>query len=353
VLAQRYSGLNFEAVIPYLPGESDSQYSARMLKIALDGVAASPGPALRSVANHFVNNQIDNLLLLPLRSSLESLSELWRPTRAFWQEWNGSPTPAQTGLLLLYLGLLGLGIAACWQRAGWAGLLPLGVNLSYNLWTAVFRSSGERFLVPVDWAIILYYAAGLLALSRGLLGLFGATRPYLTPSQPEAAPQQPDRPFPWRRLVLVGLACLVVGASLPLSGIIVPPRYPAKASSEELLPELAAVDARSVFQALAENSSALVLEGRAIYPRYYAAGEGEPKSAKTGYSSMDQPRLVFYLVGQQNSLVVLDLPQAPDFFPNAADVILIGQPDKGFIRAQVVKVKMAGQSAVYSNLGGK
>ena len=61
---------------------------------------------------------------------------------------------------------------------------------------------------------------------------------------------------------------------------------------------------------------------------------------------------MFFLVGQQNSLVVIDLPQAPDFFPNAADVVLIGQPDRGFIRAQVVKVKKDGESAVYSNLGG-
>jgi hypothetical protein len=49
--------------------------------------------------------------------------------------------------------------------------------------------------------------------------------------------------------------------------------------------------------------------------------------------------------------VVFDLSQPPDFFPNAADVILIGQPDKGFIRAQVVKVKTAWRSEVYSNLG--
>jgi hypothetical protein len=351
VLAQRYSGLNFEAVIPYLPGETGSQYSARMLKIALDGVFASPGPALRSVANHFLNNQIDNLLLLPLRSDLESLAELWQPTRAFWQDWNGSPTPAQTGVLLLYLSVLGLGIAACWQKAGWAGLMPLGLNLSYNLWTAVFRSSGERFLVPVDWAAILYYAAGLLALSQGLLWLFRATRPYLAASVVQPVPTAPGRQASWVHLGLVGMACLVVGASLPLSGWIVPQRYPSKASPERLLPELASVDALSVFRALAESRNALVLEGRAVYPRYYAAGEREPKSAKTGYGSMDQPRLVFFLVGQQNSLVVFDLSQPPDFFPNAADVILIGQPDKGFIRAQVVKVKTAWRSEVYSNLG--
>jgi len=352
VLAQRYSGLNFEAVIPYLPGETDSQYSARMLKIALDGVFASPGPALRSVANHFLNNQIDNLLLMPLRNDLESLAELWQPTRAFWQDWNGSPSPAQTGVLLLYLGVLGLGMAACWQKAGWVGLMPLGLNLGYNLWTAAFRSSGERFLVPVDWAAILYYAAGLLALSQWLLWLFRATRPYLAASGAQPVPTAPGRPASWVYLGLVGLACLVVGASLPLSGWIVPPRYPSKTNPEKLLPELASENALSVFQALAESRNALVLEGRAVYPRYYAAGEREPKSAKTGYGSMDQPRLVFFLVGQQNSLVVFDLSQPPDFFPNAADVILIGQPDKGFIRAQVVKVKTAWRSEVYSNLGG-
>ena len=109
--------------------------------------------------------------------------------------------------------------------------------------------------MPVDWAVILYYAAGLLALSRGLLGLFRpATRSYLAPSQPEAVPEQPGRPFSWVQLGLAGLACLVVGASLPLSGVIVPRRYPATASPEELLPELAAVDAGAVFQALAENA---------------------------------------------------------------------------------------------------
>ncbi len=351
VLAQRYSGRDFEAVIPYLPGETDSQYSARMLKIALDGVVANPGPARRSVANHFLNNQIDNLLLLPLRSDLESLAELWRPTRAFWQDWKGSPTLAQTGVLLLYLGVLGLGVAACWQKAGWAGLMPLGLNLSYNLWTAIFRSSGERFLVPVDWAAILYYAAGLLALSQGLMGLFRSTRPYLAANPPETALVQPGRQFSWVRLGLVGLACLAVGASLPLSGWVVPPRYPV-AGRASLLGALSAAGAGGLAQSLAQDENMLVLQGRAVYPRYYAAGQREPKSAKTGYGSMDQPRLVFFLVGQQNSLVVFDLPEAPGFFPNAADVILVGQPDKGFIRARLVLVKTDQRSVVFYDLSG-
>ena len=176
VLAQRYSGLNFEDVIPYLPGETDSQYSRRMLQIALDGIHRDPAQALHTVANHFLNNEIDNVLLLPLRSDLLNLAELWQPTRAFWQDWDGQPSSGQVVLLAAYLGLLGLGLAACWRKAGWAGLLPLGLNLGYNLWTALFRSSGERFLVPVDWTATLYFAAGLVTLSGGMLLLLSRTR---------------------------------------------------------------------------------------------------------------------------------------------------------------------------------
>jgi hypothetical protein len=68
---------------------------------------------------------------------------------------------------------------------------------------------------------------------------------------------------------------------------------------------------------------------------------------------MPQPRLVFFLLGQTNSLVVLDLPpsQPPLFFPNAADVTLIGLPRKGYIQAQAVLVETPSKSGLY--LSGK
>ena len=62
---------------------------------------------------------------------------------------------------------------------------------------------------------------------------------------------------------------------------------------------------------------------------------------------MPQPRLVFFLLGQTNSLVVLDLSQSPGFFPNAADVTLIGLPRKGYIQAEAVLVETPQKSALY------
>jgi hypothetical protein len=378
VLAQRYSGLNFEDAIPYLPGETDSQYSRRMLQIALDGIRRDPGQALHTMTNHFLNNEIDNVLLLPLRSDLQSLQELWQPTRAFWQDWTGQPTSGQAILLAAYLGLLGLGLAACWRKAGWAGLLPLGINLGYNLWTGLFRSSGERFLVPADWTATIYFAAGLITLSGGLLLLLSRTRQgmldyfatpqTLSPPSPTASGHEGGSPDslprrPERRgragvrvcaFLLTALIIFALGASLPLSEHLFPQRYP-PASQETILAHLTSADALSqagvdaqAIQALVDaEPGTLLLRGRAIYPRYYAAGEGEPLSAKTGYSDMSQARLVFFLLGQTNSLVVLDLPQSPGFFPNTADVTLIGLPRKGYIQAEAILVETPSKSEVY------
>jgi hypothetical protein len=149
---------------------------------------------------------------------------------------------------------------------------------------------------------------------------------------------------------LSALLILALGASLPLSEHLFPQRYP-PASREALLAHLSTAAPPSdtlAIQALHQaEPGALVLRGRAIYPRYYAAGEGEPLSAKTGYSDMPQARLVFFLLDQINSLVVLDLPQSPAFFPNAADVYLIGLPRKGYIQAQAVLVETPSKSALY------
>jgi hypothetical protein len=89
------------------------------------------------------------------------------------------------------------------------------------------------------------------------------------------------------------------------------------------------------------------LAGRAIYPRWYAAGEGEPGSAKIGYGESDQARLVFFLVGEHSTLVILPIKTAPAFFPNGAGVALSGTPNIGFVQADKIIVTKNGQSVTY------
>lgn len=360
VLAQRYNNLTFDAPIPRLTGEQEAHYSSRLVRMALQGMARDPGGAAWLVVNHWMNNEISNGLIFPVRFTIQRPAELLWPDEPFWQSWDGHLTAAQGVLVLANLGLLAAGLAGAVARGGAAGWIPLWVNLAYNFSTSVFRSSGGRFLLPVDWVAVLFYAVGWAQLLAWAWALLGKPLPASwreNPVQSTSARLIP-RPAGRRRrqglaLAGVGLAFLLVGLSLPLSERIFPQRYPPESPAQmgdrlavEVSQALPGEAAAALSQAMSQPG-AVLLRGRALYPRYYAAGENEPKTAKVGYTGLPYPRLVFYLAGSQNTLVVLPSDQVPAFFPNAADVLILGCPEQGFIRAAVAVVESGSAPRAY------
>ncbi len=334
VLARRWSGDNGNALISYLPGEGAAQYSSRMTQLAFASLRQDPGRILNSALNHFFNNEIGNLLVFPLRDQLNNPAELLWPEHAFWQTWSGGPSPGQIAIIALYLLLLSLGLAAAWYKHGLPGLLPLGISIAYNAWTALFLSSGDRFLVPVDWGVYLYHFLGLLTLVGLMLsGLTGAREhiiAWLSTRYNGETSQGEPAPISWRGLILSAALILFLGASIPLTELAFPK-----------IPPLQTPEAAQI------APGEMILYGRAIYPRYYAAGDGEPGTAKLGYGASSEARLVFYLLGKQNTLVIFPLKTAPAFFPNASDVAVIGAQADGFMRAREIVVQKDGKSAKY------
>ncbi len=329
VLARRWSGDNGNALIPRLTGEGDAQYSSRMGALALASLRADPGRILGSAVNHFFNNEIGNLLVFPLRDQLDSPGDLIWPRRAFWQAWNGLPGREQIPTLVIYLALLGVGLGAAFRNNRLVGLLPLALSLVYNAWTALFLSSGDRFLVPMDWTIYLYLFLGLLTLSN--LWLRGNSTTGSINPQNEKMDRMDNTSIQWKNLGLTALFILACGASLPLT--------------ELAFPKLSKPSA--VLQTSKASGGEISLYGRAIYPRWYGAKEGEPGTAKMGYGEMEQARLVFFLVGDKNSLVIFPIRSAPKYFPNAADVAITGTMEDGYIKATKIIVQKDGQSAEY------
>lgn len=327
VLARRWSGDNGNQLLPRLPGEGDAQYSSRMTGLALASLRADPGRILGSAANHFLNNEIGNLLIFPLRDQLNSPAELIWPEHAFWQAWNGQPTRGQLVVIIAYLGLFGLGLAAAWRNHGLAGLLPMGLCLVYNVWTALFLSSGDRFLVPMDWAVYFYLFLGLFTLASLALGMGLADK--VTLKDPDGRRDAYSLLRGWKQVVLMAVVILMLGASVPLTELAFPRLYVPTVASPALDGAV---------------GTEISLRGRAIYPRWYAAGDGEPGSAKLGYGAMDEPRLVFFLVGERNSLVICGLKNAPETFQNAANVSLSASLQNGFLRAQKMVIEKDGKN---------
>ena len=337
-MVRRWGGSSGNEMLPYLPGETDAQYSSRLMGIAFESFKANPGFILHTAANHFVNSEIASLLALPLRDQLLSPAELVWPQHSFW---NTPVAARQLPLFGFYLFLFTLGVVITWRRHGLWGLLPLGMGLAYNLSSAVFFSSGVRFIFPLDWSIQLYQLFGLLALIGWSLLFTDTARTrvqgwFAQAYSEDSSVSTSSAPIK-RGWIFAVLLVVLLGGFLPFTENIFPQQYSPK-SQTEIAQQIG----------VQPGPGEVALYGRAIYPRYYAANDGEPGTAKIGYEPSEQARLVFFLVGPEDELVIFDLENAPDFFPHTSDVFMIGTQLKNYFAPRVVMVTKNGQTEYYS-----
>jgi hypothetical protein len=335
-LTRRWSGSEGNEILPRFPNEGDAEYSNRMMKMAIDIFKQNPSFILRNAANHFINSEISSLMVFPIRDKILSSDELLLPRHAFWKT---PPTASQLPLFAFNLLIFSLGVGAAYRNHGLTGLFPLSFSLVYNIWSALFFTSGGRSIVPLDWAIYLYQLLGLLILGASIL-LFtnGAKKNASTWILESSSHRNVQELVPESRRsifrVLILILCL--GIFLPFTEAVFPEKYPPQ-SQEELAKNIGVMP---------ENGE-VVLYGRAIYPRYYEASDGEPETAKIGYEPSEKARLVFFLVGSKSGLVIFELDEAPEFFPHTSDVIMIGTQTADYFSARIVKVIKDSQSSLY------
>ena len=346
VLAVRYSEHKEHTTIPHLDGENDSEYSNRMLKIAIERIYANPLKTTVSISNHFFQNLTGSLLTFPIRKNLPSETDLFIPTSNFWEGWDTEINPGKNLTLLFYILIFGIGIATAWRKLQWLGLLPLGINLFYNLWTAMFLASGIRLLFPIDWVFYLYQMLGIISITSFIFLLLG-TFPQRT-RKPESTSLR-KTVFAWRYAAI--FLIFLTGISLPLSEIVVPDQYPQQPQTQmwdEFTKQTVQLSPEELNTILINHQQELtILKGRAIYPRYFPAGEGFPLTDKVGYGVSEQSRLVFELVGQRTGRVIFPLAMPPAFFPNTADVTIIAK-DGSLQDIWLIFVSKNGQQAIYT-----
>lgn len=338
-MARRWSGSTGNETIPRLLGENDAQYSSRLTRMAIESFKQHPGFILGTAANHFVNSEVASLLAFPLRDKLLSPSEVVLPEHAFWKT---PVTVKQLPLFVFYLFLFAVGVAAATQRHKLLGLLPLGLGLMYNFWSALFFSSGQRFIVPVDWSVQLYQLFGLLILCGFVLSFTQTARMNILdwmrqPSRTDVISHASDM-LTKRRFTLSLIVVLLISGFLPITESIFPQKYPPRSQAEIVQPI-----------GVQPNAGEVALYGRAIYPRYYKSGDGEPGTDKLGYKPSKQARLVFYLIGPNQQLVIFNVEKVPDFFPNVSDVFMIGTQMDNYFSPRIVLVTKNGQIEQYSN----
>ncbi len=351
VMAQHYTLGAKDLQYMMRPDEELGEFSERVNEGIINFILENPGVVARFVSSHFMNAQITNLLQFPVRGAVENPRDLLMPTYAFWEDWRGTPTLPQTGLILFNLGIVALGVGAAFHRLGWGGLALLTMNMSYHLSNALARNSGFRYLLPVDWTTYTYFVIGLVELFLAVLLVLGARPERLLTALARFDDRQPDEPSPGksrRAAALVALGLMAVGSLPLLAERVFPQRYPPVERAvlvQQITSRVAAESA--ALERFAALPGARVAQGRALYPRFYAAGDGEELTAKTGYQILDYARTVLLVTGADfNGLVVLKSEHIPAHLPNASDVLVLGCQRSLYLDAVVI-VSLDGAGGVY------
>lgn len=342
VIQQRY-----QSRTPLLEPQETSQVSrVRMTEIAAGSYfagrrsndsgkrALSPAvlepSGLGFIPRHIFHNLLTSFLILPSSPRLDDLRSTVREEYPYWgKDWDGSLSGEASVYLTLQLIILMFGLGMAWKRAGLAGIAPLLFFLTYQLANALGRTSGGRYIVPVDWIVLVYYLLGLLELFFLVFGMFGRISLGV-----EERDSPPANALVWSsaltsKTIGVLLSFTVIGLLPTITASLFPVRY-SSVQSADVLAQLAEAGhllaigvTRESLDEFAGQPSATIIYGRALYPRFYQAGKGELDSGYP-FRTLPFPRLAFTVISPRGEHGIVFPMERSQYFPNAADVLILG-----------------------------
>jgi len=269
---------------------------------------------------HFVNNEASSIAILPVNFSLLSLKDqvglpIWKNTQIgpIWT----SNLSIQNGILLLInfiFIVLGIGIAL--KRFGVAGLAPLLIQLGYHLGNAVSKTSGGRYLEPVNWVTLLYFSIGILSFVVWLIALCKPTL-RTNPIRSEEIGTKGRRTI----LPMLSVMCffLILGLVPPLIKYL-PSKLPQEISDNSTeVAKTKLVDSGLVsaqdWENFYKDPDHLIVSGSAFNARYYRS-----PFYLSGTQSFE-----LMVLGKEHVFVNYLVDVAPDqSFSDDSNVILVG-----------------------------
>jgi hypothetical protein len=300
--------------------------------------------------NHFLHNMLTSILALPTSPLLDDLRHTVKDNNTYWlPKWDGSFAPSSMFFFSLNIALFVLGISVAWTRGRLHSTAPLTVFIFYNASNALARTSGGRYLVPMDWIVSIYFMLGVFQVIAWISTAVGINHDVLSESLER---NQPNSSVPSRDLLRTAAILLVLfglGSLIPLAENLHARRYqdsdPTKALLEyERSIADAGLDMREVDRFL-KYTNAQILVGRTLYPRHYPMDRGEIYYFP--YVAMGFPRLAFILIGPNGEQGVVLPGDVPRYFPHGAGVLVLGCREEKYVDALAV-ILLDENSAVYT-----
>jgi hypothetical protein len=267
-----------------------------------------------------------------LRYAVKERFSYWRP------DWDGTFTLSSFLFFALNLFFIVLGIRVAWEQQHLAGLVPLVIFLLYNLSNGLARTSGGRYIVPIDWIVTIYFLVGVFQALRLFADAFKFRWMLFSGSKEHSALKQASAGSNPAQVVLILGLLFGLGALIPLAERLHPERYAdfdvSKALSERETQITRAGLSLQEIHSFLQNPNAEISVGRALYPRYYIEFEGEVHFYPVVV--MGFPRTTFTLVGNDGEKGIVLPGEKPGYFPHAVDALVIGCKEQQYVDALAV-----------------
>jgi hypothetical protein len=344
--------ITFDAPFEYKVIASQYQYTGNLeiqnldlqgkglLGILLAFILKDPKFVFGFMASHFFATQINGVLALPL---IEKYNGLFAPVNLYWISLNGDLGLLNSLLVIFYLAVIALGLGSVWRRLRWLGLVPLAFSLGYAIANGVGRFSGWRYDLPADWVSYFYFGIGLAEILSLLLLLFNArSESSLSSTFTDQPPVAKQSRAPLFVVAFISVFALVGGLPWLDKGLAAP-RYEGQTPSILItkLSDSSGVQRlgvnRTQIEEFVSAPQATLKIGRVLYPRFFTRNQGLASTNPwPAYAPRDYPRLGFVFINQSLSNAVFPARVVPIPFPSAADAIVLGCQQTGYIEARLI-----------------
>lgn len=366
-LAEKGSILSVSAESPTLPQTTptppgDQKSPDEVEKAAIEKLQQELSDPIRLIkinSAHYLNSQIQTLLVLPSTfRGFDALigflghrtpARLWSECCSsidyirrlpYWPRWQGDFALQSTVPFILNILILAAGIQIAWNKRAWIGLIPLVGAVAYLGGNAIFRNSGGRYILPVDWVFLLYFSLGLAQISLRFSQSLGWKRMALTPPDDQELEDStiPKPAISWLPGIWIA-AMLFLSLAIPFVERSFPQRYTDE-KKEQMIQSLLQSDLiSSSDQAQLQgylDRGITPVAGRILYPQYYHKNVGSLGKVDAPIKPMPFPRLVFSLSGERNLNLILPVEPRPDRFQNASDGLVFLCEDDDYALAMAI-----------------
>jgi len=286
------------------------------------------------IVDNFSRNIISTFLIFPIRfDGKQTLQELSFIENNFWAEAYSYNEPSNLIIAIINLLFLVFGLTSLFKNNRKIGYSCIAFYIFINVSSSIFRFSGWRFIMPIDWLIYMIFLLGFISIST-FLHLIPQNN--LIEVKDISKMHKPSMEFNFQKNLTFILLFLLLGSIIPLRELF-PVNYRTREKSEicENIDELISNDKNKILKENAimfcQDDSSVAIEGNVIHPRFFHKGWGfYDRPSDIFYGKQDFSRLVFRVLSKniRSMYIPIDELKKDEFLPNGAHAIILAKKDE-------------------------